>query len=58
MLNAADRPRSNDSSYDATNTGVDADFGTGGKGVETMGNGLRGRGGESFGGCGIAAEGC
>ena len=58
MLNAADRPRPNDSSYKPPNTGVDADFGTGGKGVETMGNGLGRWSGEGFGGCGIAAEGC
>ena len=57
MLNAADRPRSNDSGYETTDTGVDANFGTSGKGVETMGNGLRGRGGEGFGCCRIAAEG-
>lgn len=56
MLNAADRPKSKDSGNDAANAGVDADFGTGGKGVETMGNGLGGRGGEGFGGGGIAAE--
>ena len=58
MLNAADRPRPNDSGYEAADTGIDADFGTGRKGVETMGNGLRGRGREGLGGCGIAAEGC
>ncbi len=58
MLKAADGPGSNDSCYDAADAGVDADFGTGGKGVEAMGNGLRGRSGEGFGCCGIAAEGC
>ena len=57
MLDTADSPRTNDSGYETADTGVDADFGTGGEGVETMGDGLGGWGGESFGGCGVAAGG-
>lgn len=56
MLNAADGPRTNDSGYETADTGVDADFGTGGERVETVGNRLGGRGGEGFSGCGVAAE--
>ena len=58
MLNAADGPEAKDSGNDAANTGVDADFGACGKGIETMSDGLRGWGGEGFGGCGITAEVC
>ena len=58
MLNTADRPRPNDSRNKSADASVDTDFGTGGKGVETMGNGLGGWSGEGFGGCGIAAGEC
>ena len=58
MFNTADGPGAKDSGNDAANANVDADFGASGKGVEAMGNGLGGRGGEGFGGCGVSTEGC
>lgn len=58
MPNAADGPEAQDSGYDAADTGVYTNLSSGGKGVETMGDGLGGRGGKGFGGCGVAAEEC
>ena len=55
MLEAANGPESKNSGYNGGNTGVDADFGARREGVETMGDGLGGWGGEGFGGCGVAA---